>query len=157
MFAAGLFFIAGEEISWGQRIFEVASPEYFLSTNKQLETNLHNLDFVQPSIHELYVVVAGYGTFAGFLAAPIRQKLSPDQAKLIPFFVPQKFLSSYFVFAFAYYSAREFFSLSKLTRFNIESIDQELVELLLSAGFLAFTLSNFLRARARPPVALNSL
>lgn len=37
------FFGAGEEISWGQRIFEVESSEFFTQNNAQGETNLHNL------------------------------------------------------------------------------------------------------------------
>lgn len=37
------FFGAGEEISWGQRIFNVQSSEYFIEHNAQGETNLHNL------------------------------------------------------------------------------------------------------------------
>jgi len=38
-----LFFAAGEEISWGQRIFGIKTPEYFQEHNAQHETNLHNL------------------------------------------------------------------------------------------------------------------
>lgn len=38
-----LFFSAGEEISWGQRIFDIKTPEYFQQNNAQQETNLHNL------------------------------------------------------------------------------------------------------------------
>jgi len=37
------FFGAGEEISWGQRIFNLESSEYFLENNAQGETNLHNM------------------------------------------------------------------------------------------------------------------
>jgi uncharacterized integral membrane protein len=37
------FFGAGEEISWGQRIFNVESSEWFKQNNAQAETNLHNL------------------------------------------------------------------------------------------------------------------
>lgn len=37
------FFGAGEEISWGQRIFNVESSEWFKANNAQAETNLHNL------------------------------------------------------------------------------------------------------------------
>jgi hypothetical protein len=36
-------FGAGEEISWGQRIFNVESSAYFLENNAQGETNLHNM------------------------------------------------------------------------------------------------------------------
>jgi len=37
------FFIFGEEISWGQRIFGIETPDYLKSENIQNETNLHNL------------------------------------------------------------------------------------------------------------------
>ncbi len=37
------FFGAGEEISWGQRIFNVESTEFFVKNNAQGEINLHNL------------------------------------------------------------------------------------------------------------------
>lgn len=38
-----LFFGSGEEISWGQRILGLKSPEYFLEENTQREINFHNL------------------------------------------------------------------------------------------------------------------
>jgi hypothetical protein len=38
-----LFFAAGEEISWGQRLFGIESPEFFKQRNTQGETNFHNL------------------------------------------------------------------------------------------------------------------
>lgn len=38
-----LFFAAGEEISWGQRILGIKSSEFFTENNAQGETNLHNL------------------------------------------------------------------------------------------------------------------
>lgn len=43
IFALLFFFGAGEEISWGQRIFEIESSEFFKENNAQSETNLHNL------------------------------------------------------------------------------------------------------------------
>jgi hypothetical protein len=43
LFALLFFFGAGEEISWGQRILEIESSEYFKENNAQAETNLHNL------------------------------------------------------------------------------------------------------------------
>ncbi len=36
-------FFAGEEISWGQRIFGIESSDYFKENNAQGETNIHNL------------------------------------------------------------------------------------------------------------------
>lgn len=45
LFFLGALFLfgAGEEISWGQRIFGIKSPEFFMKNNSQMETNLHNL------------------------------------------------------------------------------------------------------------------
>ena len=39
----GLVFVAGEEISWGQRIIGFATPDYLLDINIQEELNLHNI------------------------------------------------------------------------------------------------------------------
>ena len=42
---AVIFFVIGmEEISWGQRIFNIKSSQFFLENNMQNETNLHNLN-----------------------------------------------------------------------------------------------------------------
>ncbi len=46
-------FGAGEEISWGQRILGVESPEFFKSNNAQQETNLHNLVVGEVKINRL--------------------------------------------------------------------------------------------------------
>ena len=45
--AGGLFFIVGEEMSWGQHIFGWETPEPLAEVNAQNETTLHNLDFFQ--------------------------------------------------------------------------------------------------------------
>tara|TARA_B110000208_G_C11617045_1_gene375775 strand:+ start:66 stop:788 length:723 start_codon:yes stop_codon:yes gene_type:complete len=39
-----LFLAAGEEISWGQRIFDIPTPEYLLKINDQNELNFHNIN-----------------------------------------------------------------------------------------------------------------
>jgi hypothetical protein len=45
---AVLFFVAaGEEISWGQRIFNIETPESIKQVNVQEELTIHNLDFFQ--------------------------------------------------------------------------------------------------------------
>lgn len=47
------FFGAGEEISWGQRIFGIESSQYFIENNAQKETNLHNLVVGETKINKL--------------------------------------------------------------------------------------------------------
>ena len=46
-------FAAGEEISWGQRIFGVESSEFFKDNNAQQEMNLHNLVVGETKINKL--------------------------------------------------------------------------------------------------------
>lgn len=41
-----LLFVAGEEMSWGQRLFGLTPPSYFLEHNTQQEMNLHNFGTV---------------------------------------------------------------------------------------------------------------
>lgn len=73
----GFVFIfgAGEEISWGQRIFDWHSPEFFRIYNTQGETNLHNLKFGNTKINKVI-----FGTFLGivigfyFLILPVLYK-----------------------------------------------------------------------------------
>ena len=50
LLATMLFFLmfifgAGEELSWGQRIFNIENPEFFKKFNSQDEMNIHNLVF----------------------------------------------------------------------------------------------------------------
>jgi hypothetical protein len=40
------FVACGEEISWGQRIFKLQTPEFLMKINRQGETNLHNIVFI---------------------------------------------------------------------------------------------------------------
>jgi hypothetical protein len=52
-FAIIFLFGAGEEISWGQRIFGIESGEFFQGNNLQKETNLHNLEIGGVKLNKL--------------------------------------------------------------------------------------------------------
>ncbi len=45
LFCIMFLFAAGEEISWGQRIFQIPVPESWKAINVQKELNIHNLRF----------------------------------------------------------------------------------------------------------------
>jgi len=45
-----LFWLAGEEISWGQRIFAIVSPAWEAKHNVQGEMNLHNINGIHQHI-----------------------------------------------------------------------------------------------------------
>jgi len=63
MWTLACVFFAGEEISWGQWLFEWKSPEIFRQLNSQQETNLHNITpwlFQKPqAIVEIWIVFCG--------------------------------------------------------------------------------------------------
>lgn len=60
LFFGVLFFLmAGEEITWGQRIFGIATPETWAEMNVQKETNLHNLKGIHGHIRALGVTFVG--------------------------------------------------------------------------------------------------
>ncbi len=47
-FAIGCFVLFGEEISWGQRVFGIQTPQALRDANFQQEINLHNLNIFRP-------------------------------------------------------------------------------------------------------------
>lgn len=53
LFVVLFLFAAGEEISWGQRIFGVESSDFFIENNAQGETNLHNLVVGEKKINKI--------------------------------------------------------------------------------------------------------
>jgi hypothetical protein len=58
---AVLVVAAGEEISWGQRLFEVETPALLVDGNRQDELNLHNLDALQSKAILGQLAIAGAG------------------------------------------------------------------------------------------------
>lgn len=84
------FFGAGEEISWGQRIFGIESGEFFAQNNAQRETNLHNLVVGETKINKL---IFGTGislvlfTYVVILT-PMYTRNQPVRRFLIHFGVP---------------------------------------------------------------------
>jgi hypothetical protein len=67
LLAAFCLVVAGEEISWGQRVFGFKPPDVFLERNFQQELNLHNvlmdergLGFALESKHLVMAIVLGF-------------------------------------------------------------------------------------------------
>lgn len=76
----GLFclFVAGEEISWGQRFFGFRPPDVFLEHNYQQELNLHNLvmEFVKTRLL-VAAIALGYGVVLPLLARFVSTNARP--------------------------------------------------------------------------------
>lgn len=93
-----LFLVAGDEVSWGQRIFHIATPENIAVNNAQEEITFHNLysvgGFVQPG----YILIGLYGSTAWVLP-----KLLPRFRKSpFTYYIPPWFCSPYFFLGFLY-------------------------------------------------------
>ncbi|MBE9158266.1 hypothetical protein IQ265_15735 [Nodosilinea sp. LEGE 06152] len=71
-FAVLMFLVGGEEISWGQRLFGIVTPESLSTVNVQDEFNIHNID----GIHQ-HVRLAGVAFISLFcFLIPITNQLS---------------------------------------------------------------------------------
>lgn len=93
------FYIAGEEISWGQHIFGWITPEFWTEVNDQQETNLHNtsawLDQKPRLILFIGIVVSG-------LIAPALRRWRPaayEKAVPVPY---RKYFPSHIVVPVAF-------------------------------------------------------
>jgi hypothetical protein len=98
--AVAAAFIAGEEISWGQRLLGWATPEELALLNNQGETNIHNIGEVLAFMNLgmfLVTVVAGVIPFVWRWGAGGRPR---DVSTLI--LVPPLFLATSFLFAGAF-------------------------------------------------------
>ena len=81
----GCLFIAGEEISWGQRIIGWATPEGWADINTHKETNLHNLSGL---LNNLPKTLLEYGIYAGVLGVALLRKFKKS-------WLPEKFAIIY--------------------------------------------------------------
>lgn len=73
----GMIFIGGEEISWGQRLFNFQTSEFFFLRNYQNETNLHNLLPLESNLIPYYIAAFVLGVVLnviGFKLTPAGQK-----------------------------------------------------------------------------------
>ena len=82
-----------EEISWGQRIFRVDTPEFVRQRNLQGEIGVHNLSSFRLLLHPAYILIGLVGAFGSvFLSwlgvpARLRGRLLPEP-RLFMYFLP---------------------------------------------------------------------
>lgn len=139
LFGIGMLFVAFEEISWGQRIFGIETPEKIKELNHQDEITIHNLNFFQQNYLHLSFVVAGfYGAFSrlvvDLLPSAIRKKL------LI--YTPPKYLFFSFFAPFALYALYN--SVLVPNEVSVGNVPlgrwQEVFEIYMGLGFMGYSL-----------------
>jgi len=68
-----IFCIAGEEVSWGQRLLNIKTPEYIARNNTQHELTIHNLHPVYSRIVPTYIF---FGFVIGVIVPMLKKLLS---------------------------------------------------------------------------------
>lgn len=63
LLCASFLFISGDEISWGQRILNVETPDYFLEKNRQLEIGVHNFHSIETATVYIWILIGLVGAF----------------------------------------------------------------------------------------------
>ena len=125
--ACTLFLIAGEEISWGERLTGIGITS-ISNLNVQGETNLHNLPFFHnyllDPVFEITCIFLGWFGWRRFT------KLNS---------LPEKYLSLYFLFVALFYF---YFDISWASTTQQIRNDQEIFEFLLSTGIFLHCLKN---------------
>ena len=123
-----LFLIAGEEISWGERLTGIGITS-ISNLNVQGETNFHNLPFFHnyllDPVFEITCIFLGWFGWRRFT------KLNS---------LPDKYLSLYFLFVALFYF---YFDISWASTTEQIRNDQEIFEFLLSTGIFIHCLKNF--------------
>lgn len=131
----GLFFITGEEISWGQRIFGWKTPPALMAVSTQGEMNIHNIQGVQSFFKWMQLLVGAYGTILPLTIFRIRalQRFR----RVMSWLVPPASLVPYFAITFMWRVARNF-SLLGHEHLYFQHRYNEVMELNLAMGFFLF-------------------
>lgn len=89
VFGGALFFLAMEEISWGQQFLEFPTPEAWRDRNTQDELTLHNYDFRGVRFLEIYPLMFAVGGIIGIVLGATERvpKVIAPPAWMWPWFV----------------------------------------------------------------------
>lgn len=137
LFLFGCIFLALEEISYGQRVFNFTVPEAISRLNVQHEMNIHNTKLAQRFVHKSYILVG----LAGGLGWLSRSRLG--NYPTINLVTPDWTLSTYFLPLGLFYLWVEVF------RVPGASLHQELFEFILAIGVFLFSLRNYEKISSR--------
>jgi hypothetical protein len=144
LIALGCFFIAGEEISWGQRILGIETPESVAEVNRQDEISVHNIGSIEGLFRVGELVVGFAGSVGVWLVAwRLRDRVSP-RGRLL---VPPVFLSTAFLTLFVWRAFR--FGIYSGGKFTIVEFT-EWPELCLALALAVYSFLVWKRVRAGP-------
>lgn len=119
LLALAAFFVAGEEISWGQTIFQWEGSDWLTRGNYQGETNLHTGVAHGPTVYG-FVLIAAYGTLVPLLSPHLGKRRTPVTYLLVP---PLALVPAFFI-SFAYRLVRTAFNPEeRLPRYALQIVE----------------------------------
>lgn len=136
LLAVALFWVAGEEISWGQRILGVATPEWFLQHNVQREMTLHNLpgvtETIKGTLYKILPVVAALSAILWGLGSGLSRRLR------LPLWMPHPVLIPTWLGVLSYHWLRRwYYPANRNVPFEFKRL-AEAGELLFAFGVVVF-------------------
>lgn len=147
------FVVGGEEISWGQRIFEFQTPAIIAEQNRQSEINLHNSEIVWPYVYTGYLLIGLYGMLA-WIPKWLATELLPKKgiiANRVKLFIPSGYLFINFAMIVLYVWLRRNHGPWKYVAW------EELAELYLVGGIMIHLVQQVRLAEADCRQTLNTL
>lgn len=153
VFYAGLalfaFLCGGEEISWGQRMLNVDTPQLLMQLNVQGETNIHDIGSISLFSNAFFLI-----TIAFFLIAPyLYSKYFADKAYL-KYFLPiadartkQVFIVTLLVWLFVgiRFGTLGFHPYSFYEAHYYNQMDDEMFEFMAAYSFMCFSVTDRLK------------
>jgi hypothetical protein len=145
--SCGLFFLIGEELSWGQRLFGWATPETMEIINKQGETNLHNIEGVGETFKWLQLVVGAYGSVLPLVVPrwSALDRFRPFLSAVVPHFS----LVPFFGLMFVWKVFRNLCPTPKSLYFVVAEFN-EVIEFSLAMGFFFFMIHQLRQFEKQP-------
>jgi hypothetical protein len=132
-FAFVMFFCAGEEISWGQRILGFSTPAPLEEINDQNELTLHNIEGALDTLKVVMMIGGAVGASAYLINEKVRIQrwwTHADHLLVPPFFVASAFFLMFAYRLFRYIFVPDFHT--TITRYG------EWIEFCFAYGFVVF-------------------
>ncbi len=136
------FFVAGEEISWGQRILGIETPAEYAAVNTQQELTLHNHHAFINYVYYTYLILSLTAASAWIVVKKFALLGFKRFARFLEWLAPQWWLAAWFLPMIVYVPLRETFGYIRFGHW------EEMSELFLSLGFLGHLLYTAVRARS---------
>jgi hypothetical protein len=131
-----LFFIAGDEMSWGQRLLGLKTPSELGQNNLQEEITVHNINGLHQMVGYGYMIIGLYGSFAWIIGENFLKKFY----RWTKYFIPPSYLFFFFYLSLIYNS----YALGGINHFKEWS---EVAELMLYSGISIFLFVNYLEIK----------